>query len=357
MTTSSTVPDSGDERIRRRAIDRLLNVGLPPDHPAVAVARALLREYESVSTVRRYARILSAFLSFFALEGVDPLGQAIRPTIRAWWTSTAGYAAMRRRAYLYTVRRFYRQAGSEGLFLYDPTFGIRAPKLKSLADRKRSTPALTQDQVLLLLGAIEAELSHPDRRLHAVRDLLAINLMMRLGLRSCEVASLTWSSFVPDYTGGVDQFGDPAGYLEFSSAKGGDDARLYVPGDVWRLASTVRLAYGQAFGRPMADEDPVIVSFKGTRLGFPTVKPLPHMLPTTISARIVADRLYQIGLPKRRRYAAHCLRATAITLAHESGASLNACRLLARHATLEMTQFYVKRDDVTGRAAAEAIKI
>ena len=79
-------------------------------------------------------------------------------------------------------------------------------------------------------------------------------------------------------------------------------------------------------------------------------------LSTRSISRIIKNRLIQIGL-NSKRYTAHSLRHTAVTLAIQGGASLQQAQAMARHSSPETTQIYFHNFDRVRNGAEKNIRI
>jgi integrase/recombinase XerD len=176
---------------------------------------------------------------------------------------------------------------------------------------------LEPDQVRRLLSACDANTAV------GCRDLAILTLLVRLGLRRCEVARL-----------GLDDIEWRAGTIRVRG-KGGCHERLPLPADVghW-LAKYLRHA------RPVeAQSRTVFVRHFAPH----------HALGASRVSGIVADAARRASLG---RVHAHRLRHTAATELLRSGASLPEIGQLLRHRRVETTAIYAKVDRDTLRLIA-----
>jgi site-specific recombinase XerD len=163
-----------------------------------------------------------------------------------------------------------------------------------------------------------------DRRDHVGRRNFAILLLLvRLGLRRCEVTALE--------LGDVDW---RAGELSIHG-KGHTDARLPLPIDVGEaIAGYLRR------GRPRSTSRALFLTSRATY----------RRLSEARVTGIVADAAARANLP---RISAHRLRHTAATQMLRHGASLTDIALVLRHRSLDTTAIYAKVDHSTLRELAQ----
>jgi integrase/recombinase XerD len=124
--------------------------------------------------------------------------------------------------------------------------------------------------------------------------------------------------------------------------KGNKTADVPVPDPVWEALVDWRLGYERTRKHLWIQSDPVIPSLSPrNRIRKPedAGKPLVGCEPAALSA-VVHRRLADVGITGKR-LRAHCLRATAATLAIAAGAQIQEVRQLLRHESLQTTQGYI----------------
>jgi integrase len=170
--------------------------------------REARKEIKATSTPQlrwRLARLVVACDPDMTVAGLN------RAAILEWQRTISAHKPATRRSELSTVRTFCRWCIGEGLLGSDPTVGVAR-----IAEERREDRALTPGQVARLLLVL------PDWRARVI-----VSLMLRCGLRCCEVANLA----VRDY--------NPEAATILVKGKAGHERRLPVPGltgellDVW----------------------------------------------------------------------------------------------------------------------------
>lgn len=266
--------------------------------------------------VERYAFVVRQFLSTrFAKEPID------LNALKANDVTAEILRESRRRSVgttKYTVtalRAFLRYAYVKGELAVDLTGAVPAVAGWRLSGLPR---ALRPQQVRQVLGRC-------DRRTHAGRrNYAALLLMVRLGLRRCEVAALT-----------LEDIDWEQGELVIRG-KGGREDRLPLPDDVGRAlaaylrSSRARIACRNVFLRSRA--------------------PLGPLRPGAITA-IAAGAFARAGITPAG--GAHRLRHTAATQMLRQGGSLDEIAQVLRHKSHDTTAIYAKVDRTSLRALAQ----
>lgn len=209
--------------------------------------------------------------------------------------------------YLTAVRRFFEWL--ESIKVYpNVAKGVKSPKRK----KGFKKDVLTVDQVKKLLAVFDRS------TLSGKRDYALVNLMIRTGLRTIEIARVCKEDMTRQ--GGVP--------VLLIHGKGRDEKDELVVlteptlaplRDYLKVRGTVR------------DREPIFASHSKKNFG--------KKLTTRSVSRIVKNALRAIGLDDNR-LTAHSLRHTAITFSLLGGATPQEARLLARHADINTTLVY-----------------
>jgi len=302
---------------------RELRVIPPPATPAVdetPVGR-LLRDYEQYlrqerslcpSTVARYGHFASRLMEGRVLEGQwDLTPTSVTSFVLAESRRTAALS----RASAVAIRSLVRFLTLRGEI--DPGLSGCIPAIAQW--RLASLPqALESDQVQAVLAACDSE------SVRGRRDGAIVLLLVRLGLRAAEVASL--------------QLGDidwRSGEL-LVRGKGGSLSRMPLPLDVGHaLATYLHRDRPASRGRH---------AFLGFRAPF---RPLQASGVIAATTRVLRSAGIDVG-------GAHVLRHTAATQLLRGGASLAEIGHVLRHRNLDTTAIYAKVDDASLRALARA---
>ena len=208
--------------------------------------------------------------------------------------------------YLTAVRCFYRWTDSIGRYP-NIAAGVRGLK-QSGAGAKDS---LTVEQARRVLDEDTGTLK-------AKRDHAMVNLMLRRGLRTIEVARAD--------IGDIQQMGGQV--VLFIQGKGYSDKGAFVV-----LSDEVlQPIYDYLDARGVDDPSaPLFASLSNRNMG--------GRMSTRSVSRVVKERMKACGLSSAR-LTAHSLRHTAVTFALLSGASLQETQAMARHASIETTLIY-----------------
>jgi site-specific recombinase XerD len=256
------------------------------------VARGEFKPY----TARQVRWRLCTFARLF--DGLELAGVR-REHVVAWERTIGWQRPTSRRAYLSSLKTFFRWAIDEEIIDVDPT--ARLAKVRE----PRSVPrALSEAQMARLVLVL------PDGRAR-----LVVALMGRLGLRCCEVARLA----VADWDTG-------AGTL-FIRGKADNERTVAVPGDV---EAALRAHLGRRTSGP-------VVGSTAAGLG-----------------RQVAAWMERAGL-KATPYdgmSAHALRHTAASDALDRCGNVRVVQQLLGHANLATTDRYLRRADLAAQRAA-----
>lgn len=266
-------------------------------------------------TISAYRRDLRRYQLFLAERGVV-LTSATARDVDEFATSlrSAGLAPSSTTRTLVAVRAMYRWLVAEELLDLDPTLSLETPKLP------RPLPkALSEEQVLALLGAVEARVeSDPDPL--ALRDLALLELLYGTGARISEVCGLGFGDV--DLDGAlVRLFGKRS--KERIVPLGRPAIRALA---VW--FDEGRPALAPAAWRSRDDADAVFLGARGSRL-------------TRQGAWLVLQRWARaVGLADQ--VSPHVLRHSCATHLLDHGADIRSVQELLGHASVSTTQIYTR---------------
>ena len=275
------------------------------------------------SSIIAYRGGLRRFLGWLELRGDH---RPTRDTIIAYKRDmeSLGLSANSLSTYLVVVRRFFEWL--EGMKLYpNVAKGVKGAK----NGRGFRKDCLTREQAIELLAGIDRS------TLLGRRDFALINLLIRTGLRTIEVARAD-----------IDDIRQEGGEARlFIQGKGRDSKDDFV---LLTQATLKPLRLYLAARGPVEETSPLFASLSDRNLG--------SRLTTRTIRRIVKDRLHSIGLDSNR-LTAHSLRHTAVTFSLRGGASLQDAQAMARHASINTTMVYshnVNRFDQAGVRKVDA---
>lgn len=259
------------------------------------------------SSKSTYKRQIQEFLSWRSKKRKHTL---VREDILAYKDALSKekrLAALTICGYLTAVRKFFEWLEAMRI-VPNIARGIKGPKRK-LGFKKDS---LTVDQVKSFLASIDTT------HISGLRDYAMLNLMIRTGLRTIEIARACKEDIT--HQGGAT--------VLFIHGKGRDskDDLVMLTDNALRPLKEYMKARGK-----MRDEDPLFASHSTKNYG--------QQLTTRSVSRIVKNRLKEIGIDDDR-LTAHSLRHTAITLSLLAGATPQEARAMARHADINTTLIY-----------------
>jgi len=209
--------------------------------------------------------------------------------------------------YLTAVRRLFGWLESRKAYP-DITRGIKGAK-KARGHRKDC----------LTVGQIRGALETVDRStVEGKRDFALLNLLVRTGLRTVEVARAQISDL-------RQESGTAVLWIQGKGRQEKDDFVLLVE-DTLRPLREYLTARG-----PVSEQEPLFVSVSDRNAG--------QALTTRSLSRVVKEAFRRIGLDDSR-LTAHSCRHTAITLAVSGGASLEQVQAMARHSDPKITMVY-----------------
>lgn len=263
----------------------------------------------SASSRETYRRSLRPFVSWLELTGRDQrLSTLTREDILAYkerlQAEKSSYTVS---AYLTVVRKLFGWLESQKLYP-DITRGVKGAK-KAKGHRK---DCLTVAQIRQALDTMDRS------TLEGRRDYALLNLLVRTGLRTVEVARAQ----VQDVR---QESGQAVLWIQGKGRDDKDDFVLLVEDTLQPLRD-----YLAARG-PASAEEPLFSSHSDRNRG--------QGLTTRSISRIVKQALQAVGLDSER-LTAHSMRHTAITLAAAGGASLHQVQAMARHSDPKVTMVY-----------------
>ena len=270
------------------------------------------------ATVLLYKKGLTYFIKW--LEGAQPTRENILAYKKALQERTL--ASFTINAYLTAVRRFFAWLEGEGVCRNV------AGTIKGLRQKDQSKDALTSVQCRRLLEAISLNGSL-SRRNYAM-----LNLMIRTGLRTIEVARANIG----------DIRNEGAETVLWVQGKGRDEKDRFV---VLTFDSQEPIRDYIATRGAVGNDDPLFISHSNRRRG--------NRLTTRTIRQVVEFYLKKAGL-KTDRTSAHSLRHTFVTLAIENGATLPQVQASARHVSPQTTMRYFHNRDRLVNAAEKFIK-
>jgi integrase/recombinase XerD len=262
----------------------------------------------ATSSRETYRRSLRQFAGWLEETGRDQqLSTLKREDILAYKESLqAEKAASTVSSYLTVVRKLFGWLESEKIYP-DITRGVKGAK-KSKGHRK---DCLTAGQIRRALESIDRSTED------GLRDYALLNLLVRTGLRTVEVARAR----VQDIR---QESGQAVLWIQGKGRDEKDDFVLLVDETLQPLEDYLR-------ARGASDEEPLFCSCSNRNRG--------EALSTRSLSRIVKQALQAVGLDDSR-LTAHSMRHTAITLAAAGGASLHQVQAMARHSDPKITMVY-----------------
>lgn len=328
-------PEDRQRAARAHAISRFAT-GEFDDWPAERDAAAsFIAQRESDKTAATYASALVAYFRWCRTIPLRPF-EVRRAHAKRYLAETAALAPCTRANRCVVVRSFYNDV------LDDDEAPIDRNPFQRVGPRRpapvKKTPALTQAQFEALLVELRAAVEADPRRLIAHRDFALIYTMGRIGPRAMTTSHLRWGSF--------SRRGD-LGLAELH-LKGNRYDEVETPADVLAVLAAWHRRLGTALGRQLTASDAVFpaIGAHARRIVVPGC--LDPLTEDGISY-IVRKRLKLIDVVGRG-WAAHAMRATAATVAHEQGASIEEIQSMLCHLNRQQTEGYVRRRTVRSAA-------
>lgn len=252
-----------------------------------------------------YRRTLKQFFTWVNLRGL-PLSGLSRPDIIEFKEAllSRGLSPLTVASYLTTLRMFYEWA--ESLKLYpNIARGIRSPKRKQQFKRQ----PLTAPQATALLNYFEEK---------SPRDRAIINLLLRTGLRTIEIARAN----IQDITFKGTQM------VLMVKGKGRDEPDNFV---ILTDKALIPLKAYLSSLENLPGSSPLFFSWSNNSRG--------ERIRTRTISKIAKEGLKCIGL-QGKEYTAHSLRHTAGTSILRAGGSLEQAQFTLRHTNPATTQIY-----------------
>ncbi len=259
------------------------------------------------SSKHTYQRQLKEFVGWYRDSGSPLLDREQILQYKDYLKTKRELAAFTISGYLTAVRRFFEWLEESGLHK-NSARGIKGPARK----RGFRKDALTIEQAKLILNSINR------RTLSGKRDFALINLMIRTGLRTIEIARALREDM-------RQQGGETVLFIHGKGRDAKDELVLLTESTLEPITE-----YLSARGS-IKDSDPLFASHSTKNFGCP--------LTTRSVSRIVKTVLRKVNLDDSR-LTAHSLRHTAITFSLLGGATPQEARLMARHADINTTLIY-----------------
>jgi integrase/recombinase XerC/integrase/recombinase XerD len=259
------------------------------------------------SSKHTYGRQLKEFFAWCDRHNISTYDRELILRYKEYLKEERGLAAFTLSGYLTAVRRYFEWLETKQVHV-NVARGIKGPARK----RGFKKDSLTVEQSKDILSSIKRT------TLTGKRDFAMINLMIRTGLRTIEVARALREDM-------SSQGGETVLFIHGKGRDAKDELVLLTPPTLEPI-----LAYLKARGS-IKNEDPLFASHSTKNFG--------EGLTTRSVSRIVKTRLKGIDLDDAR-LTAHSLRHTAITLSLLGGATAQEARVMARHADINTTLIY-----------------
>ena len=323
-----------------RRIEAFLSTVMPSLHAAdsanaaVAIVPWLCDVLLSENSLEAYGRDLAHFDGHMQQLGVAPFditADHVKLYKASLLKADVRSATVSRR--LSVIRGAYRQFADKGLVSWDTAQGIVAVKAPPV--RKNSTPALTQQQAIALLGVIDTD------SLQGRRDFALLHTFFITG---CRVTAIVRARV------GDLEFDGTEDYLHVVEKRGYESRKILLD-----AGASIRQYIGAAgtegdregaLFRPMSpDRLRLLPRHMNRKTPWRLVKKYCRL------AGIEADRLTGRGI------GVHSLRKTAITNAIRNGAHMHEVREFAGHSDIRTTELYYVRREEDAEQAARRITI
>lgn len=264
------------------------------------------------SSKQTYKRQLGEFLVWAKLK--ELLGPSREDIIayKDYLQNTKELSAFTVSGYLTAVKKFFEWLESMKIY---PNIakGVKGPK-KRRGFRK---DCLTLEQVKKLLKAIDR------KTIGGKRDYAMLNLMIRTGLRTIEVARANREDICR-------QSGETIMFIHGKGRDGKDEMVVLTPQTLEPIQDYLAERKHLKKGTP-GTRDPIFASHSTKNKG--------KRLTTKSVSRIVKTRLRDIDLDDPR-LTAHSLRHTAVTFSLLGGATPQEAKSMARHSDINTTLIY-----------------
>lgn len=259
------------------------------------------------SSKSTYQRQLKEFFAWSTKQKITALNREHLLRYKDYLKTDRELAAFTIGGYLTAVRRFFEWLEAQRMHP-NVARGIKGPTRK----RGFKKDALTVEQSKTILNSIKRT------TLTGKRDYAVINLMIRTGLRTIEVARALREDISR-------QGGETILFIHGKGRDAKDELVLLTEHTLGPIEE-----YLKARGS-IKNEDPLFASHSTKNFG--------KKLTTRSVSRIVKTRFRAINMDDSR-LTAHSLRHTAITLSLLAGATPQEARVMARHADINTTLVY-----------------
>lgn len=296
-------------------------------HATQVTTQKLLDDFLASLDIRQsskntYSRQLKEFFGWCRTSNITTLGREEILKYKGYLSEKRSLASFTIAGYLTAVRRYFEWLETT----HDQrnvARGIKGPSRK----RGFKKDSLTVEQVKKILSSIKRT------SLTGKRDFALINLMIRTGLRTIEIARSLREDMVP-------QGGET---VLFIHGKGRDSKDELVV--LTKMTHDPILNYLAARGS-IKNEDPLFASHSTKNFG--------KSLTTRSVSRICKYHLKRNGFDDTR-LTAHSLRHTAVTLSLLAGATPQEAKTMARHADINTTLIYAHNIDRIKQAPEKKI--
>jgi len=156
--TRAVAPDQHALALRERGVRKILESGLPSDHPLMATAIAFVKGMPSPATTQICGYNIGHWFGWCVANGVEPV-TATHLNGRAYLGDLYGSASGSRAQRLSSLRSFYDLLVNEEIVARNPFRRI----VPLAGEPITPTPALTFDEFRRLLSLIRQDFGHPDR--------------------------------------------------------------------------------------------------------------------------------------------------------------------------------------------------
>ncbi len=258
------------------------------------------------SSKSTYQRQLKEFLLWSTKQNCD-MNREHLLRYKEYLKTDRELAAFTIGGYLTAVRRFFEWLEANQMYP-NVARGIKGPARK----RGFKKDALSVDQVKMILASIKRT------TLTGKRDFAVINLMLRTGLRTIEIARALREDISK-------QGGETVLFIHGKGRDSKDELVLLTEHTLGPIEEYLKARAS------VKNEDPLFASHSTKNFG--------KKLTTRSVSRIVKTRFRQVDLDDSR-LTAHSLRHTAITLSLLAGATPQEARAMARHADINTTLVY-----------------
>lgn len=326
--------DSHEEKVAAFLLRVLPTVSDTATSPVQALVPWVCDVLQSKQSLEVYGQDIRDFTMHMARFGVGPLEvhadhlKLYKAALREAGLSGATIARK-----LSVLRGMYKQFAAKKLVSWDIAQDIAA--VESPKVQKNTTPALTEQQAVLLLHA-------PDT--HTLRGLRDRALIHTLFITACRVSAMTKARV------GHLEFDGTEWFLSVTEKRNKKQRKILLE------AARSLLDYMEAADITEDREGPL---FRRCSPDGRTLLPFPLCRESVW--RIVKKYCREVGIPSERPggrgIGVHSLRKTALNNAIQNGAQLHEARELAGHADVRTTELYFVRKEQDAERAARRIAI